>query len=393
MSLPSAEPVPETRPALKVLLAAPRGFCAGVDRAIQIVELALAKFGAPVYVRHEIVHNRYVVESLKAKGAVFVEELNEIPETDQPVIFSAHGVPKSVPLAAKSRNLFAIDATCPLVFKVHMEAGRHHAEGRKIVLIGHAGHPEVEGTTGQLPPGTVTLIQTAADAEAFRRDEDLRLPASLDYAVIGGLSNEVREKLAAVRPLTLGQAARIEGVTPGAQEAVTKWAAAVAPLLGVLEGREEWKQAARQLTGALVEAVESREFDSLGHAQSVADVSMKLGRLVGLAGRELDELWFAATLHDLGKIHGESGHAQVGANFLHGVPHLAEAQKAIRHHHERWDGQGEPDKLAGEDIPLYARILAVANAFVRMGDVERLKPHAGKALDARLVGLLEKLPR
>ncbi|OOV15501.1 HD domain-containing phosphohydrolase [Deinococcus sp. LM3] len=184
-----------------------------------------------------------------------------------------------------------------------------------------------------------------------------------------------------------------EGVTPGAQEAVTKWAAAVAPLLGVLEGREEWKQAARQLTGALVEAVESREFDSLGHAQSVADVSMKLGRLVGLAGRELDELWFAATLHDLGKIHGESGHAQVGANFLHGVPHLAEAQKAIRHHHERWDGQGEPDKLAGEDIPLYARILAVANAFVRMGDMERLKPHAGKALDARLVGLLEKLPR
>lgn len=175
MSLPSAEPVPETRPALKVLLAAPRGFCAGVDRAIQIVELALAKFGAPVYVRHEIVHNRYVVESLKAKGAVFVEELNEIPETDQPVIFSAHGVPKSVPLAAKSRNLFAIDATCPLVFKVHMEAGRHHAEGRMIVLIGHAGHPEVEGTTGQLPPGTVTLIQTAADAETFEPEDPSRL--------------------------------------------------------------------------------------------------------------------------------------------------------------------------------------------------------------------------
>ncbi|WP_189063121.1 MULTISPECIES: HD-GYP domain-containing protein [Deinococcus] len=184
-----------------------------------------------------------------------------------------------------------------------------------------------------------------------------------------------------------------EGVTPGTQEAVTKWAAAVAPLLGILEGREEWKAAARQLTGALVEAVESREFDSLGHAQSVADTSLKLGRLIGLADRELEELWYAATLHDLGKIHGEAGHALVGANFLHGVPHLAEAQKAIRHHHERWDGQGEPDKLAGEDIPLYARILAVANAFVRMGDVERLKPHAGKALDARLVGLLEKLPR
>lgn len=167
MPAESAEHSPIPRPALKVLLAAPRGFCAGVDRAIQIVELALAKFGAPVYVRHEIVHNRYVVESLKAKGAVFVEELNEIPETDQPVIFSAHGVPKSVPQAAKSRNLFSIDATCPLVFKVHMEATRHHAEGRKIVLIGHAGHPEVEGTTGQLPPGSVTLLETTADAEAF----------------------------------------------------------------------------------------------------------------------------------------------------------------------------------------------------------------------------------
>ncbi len=163
------------RPALNVLLAAPRGFCAGVDRAIQIVELALAKFGAPVYVRHEIVHNRYVVESLKAKGAVFVEELSEIPDTDQPVIFSAHGVPKSVPLAAKSRNLFAIDATCPLVFKVHMEASRHHADGRKIVLIGHAGHPEVEGTTGQLPPGSVTLIQTTAEAEAFEASDPSRL--------------------------------------------------------------------------------------------------------------------------------------------------------------------------------------------------------------------------
>jgi 4-hydroxy-3-methylbut-2-enyl diphosphate reductase len=175
MPMSRAEHDPKGRPALNVLLAAPRGFCAGVDRAIQIVELALAKFGAPVYVRHEIVHNRYVVESLKVKGAVFVEELDEIPETDQPVIFSAHGVPKSVPLAAKSRNLFAIDATCPLVFKVHMEASRHHAEGRRILLIGHAGHPEVEGTTGQLPPGTVTLIQTTADAEAFEAEDLSRL--------------------------------------------------------------------------------------------------------------------------------------------------------------------------------------------------------------------------
>ena len=156
-----------TKPRLDVLLAAPRGFCAGVDRAIQIVELALAKYGAPVYVRHEIVHNRFVVEALKAKGAVFVDELDEIPKTDQPVIFSAHGVPKSVVEAAKSKNMFALDATCPLVFKVHLEAQRHFAEGREIVLIGHAGHPEVEGTMGQLPEGAVRLIQTADDARSY----------------------------------------------------------------------------------------------------------------------------------------------------------------------------------------------------------------------------------
>ncbi|MBZ9711872.1 HD domain-containing phosphohydrolase [Deinococcus multiflagellatus] len=183
------------------------------------------------------------------------------------------------------------------------------------------------------------------------------------------------------------------GLPPAAQEAVTKWAAAVAPLMGVLEGREEWRAASRQLTGALVEAVESGEFDALGHAQSVTDLSLKLGRLVGLTEREQEELWYAAMLHDIGKIHGEQGHAQVGANFLHGVPHLAEAMKAVRHHHERWDGQGEPDRLAGEDIPLYARILAVANSAVRMGGPDRVKGQAGKALDPRLVGLLEKLPQ
>jgi 4-hydroxy-3-methylbut-2-enyl diphosphate reductase len=155
------------------MLCAPRGFCAGVDRAIQIVELALERFGAPVYVRHEIVHNRYVVEDLKAKGAVFVEELDEIPDTDQPVIFSAHGVPKSVPEAARSRNLFHLDATCPLVTKVHREAELLHRKGREVVLIGHAGHPEVVGTMGQLPPGSVSLIETEADALAFApRDPD-----------------------------------------------------------------------------------------------------------------------------------------------------------------------------------------------------------------------------
>jgi len=152
---------------LTILMAAPRGFCAGVDRAIQIVELALAKYGPPVYVRHEIVHNRYVVDSLKAKGAIFVEELDEITNTDAPVIFSAHGVPKSVPSSAKSRNLFYLDATCPLVTKVHREAEMHFKDNRHVLLIGHAGHPEVIGTTGQLPPGNVTLIETIEDARAF----------------------------------------------------------------------------------------------------------------------------------------------------------------------------------------------------------------------------------
>ena len=155
------------KPHLTILLAAPRGFCAGVDRAIQIVELALQKFGAPVYVRHEIVHNKFVVDELRAKGAVFVDELDEIPETDQPVIFSAHGVAKSVPAAAQARNMFYLDATCPLVTKVHREAERHHEAGHHILLIGHEGHPEVIGTMGQLPPGAVSLIETVADAEAF----------------------------------------------------------------------------------------------------------------------------------------------------------------------------------------------------------------------------------
>jgi 4-hydroxy-3-methylbut-2-enyl diphosphate reductase len=155
------------KPPLRISLCAPRGFCAGVDRAIKIVELALQKYGPPVYVRHEIVHNRYVVESLKAKGAVFVDELDEVPDTDQPVVFSAHGVAKSVPEAAAARNLFQLNATCPLVTKVHREAEIHHRKGREIVLIGHAGHPEVIGTMGQLPDGAVRLIETADDARRF----------------------------------------------------------------------------------------------------------------------------------------------------------------------------------------------------------------------------------
>jgi len=164
-----------SKPKLEIRLCAPRGFCAGVDRAIQIVEEALIRFGAPVYVRHEIVHNRYVVEGLKAKGAVFVDELEEIPDTAQPVIFSAHGVPKHVPESARARNLTILDATCPLVSKVHKEAVLHHRRGRHIVLVGHAGHPEVEGTMGQLADGAATLIETVADAESFQPRDPERL--------------------------------------------------------------------------------------------------------------------------------------------------------------------------------------------------------------------------
>ena len=151
-----------TKPPLTLYLAAPRGFCAGVDRAIKIVEMALAKYGAPVYVRHEIVHNKYVVDDLRAKGAVFVEELDDCPD-DRPVIFSAHGVPKSVPAEATARQMFFVDATCPLVSKVHIEAERHHENGLQIVMIGHAGHPETVGTMGQLPPGEVLLVETPGD--------------------------------------------------------------------------------------------------------------------------------------------------------------------------------------------------------------------------------------
>ncbi len=163
------------KPVLQVLMCSPRGFCAGVVRAIESVERALAIYGAPVYVRHEIVHNRYVVESLKQKGAVFVEELAEIPDTGAPVIFSAHGVPRSIPDEAERRGLFAIDATCPLVTKVHREAQIHFRRGREIVLIGHAGHPEVVGTMGQLPPGSIVLVQTMQDVDSFTPHDEGKL--------------------------------------------------------------------------------------------------------------------------------------------------------------------------------------------------------------------------
>ncbi len=175
----------EPRPNLRVLIAAPRGFCAGVDRAIQIVEVALERYGAPVYVRHEIVHNRHVVDALSSKGAIFVGELDEVPD-DRPVVFSAHGVPKAVPAEAVRRSLTFVDATCPLVSKVHRQAERLIADGRHILFIGHAGHPEVIGTFGQVPSGTMSLIETLEDAEQVEVSD----PANLAFLTQTTLSVE-----------------------------------------------------------------------------------------------------------------------------------------------------------------------------------------------------------
>ena len=180
---------------LTIYLAAPRGFCAGVDRAIKIVEMALEKWGSPVYVRHEIVHNRFVVDGLRAKGAVFVEELDECPP-DRPVIFSAHGVPKVVPAEAAAREMLYVDATCPLVSKVHLEAERHHANGLQMVMIGHEGHPEVIGTMGQLPSGEVMLVETPDDVAGL----EPRDPARLAFITQTTLSvDDTAEVVAALR--------------------------------------------------------------------------------------------------------------------------------------------------------------------------------------------------
>ncbi len=181
-------------PPLRVLIAAPRGFCAGVDRAIQIVELALERFGAPVYVRHEIVHNRYVVERLRDMGAVFVDELDEVPD-DRPVVFSAHGVPKSVPAEAQHRGLTYVDATCPLVSKVHRQAERLIAEGRHIIFVGHAGHPEVIGTFGQVPEGSISLVETVADVA------DLNIQHSANLAFLTQTTLSVDDTAAIVEAL------------------------------------------------------------------------------------------------------------------------------------------------------------------------------------------------
>lgn len=227
-----ATPSQTGKPALQVLLCSPRGFCAGVVRAIDSVEQALKIYGPPVYVRHEIVHNRYVVESLRAKGAIFVEELDEVPaDTAAPVIFSAHGVPRSVPEEAEKRNLFALDATCPLVTKVHREAEIHHKRGRQIVLIGHAGHPEVIGTMGQLPAGSVSLIETLADAESFAPRDATNLAYVTQTTLSVHDTAEIVDRLKARFPAIVGPHKEdICYATTNRQEAVKQ----VAPIVDAM---------------------------------------------------------------------------------------------------------------------------------------------------------------
>ena len=218
------------KPALTLYLAAPRGFCAGVDRAIKIVEMAIEKWGAPVYVRHEIVHNKFVVDSLRDKGAVFVEELDECP-TDRPVIFSAHGVPKSVPAEAERRQMIYVDATCPLVSKVHIEAERHHDEGLQMVMIGHAGHPEVLGTMGQLPEGEVLLVETVEDVAHLAPRDPARLAWITQTTLSVDDTAEVVSALQARFPTIVGPAKDdICYATTNRQAAVK----AIAPRIGAL---------------------------------------------------------------------------------------------------------------------------------------------------------------
>ena len=237
------------KPRLNVLLAGPRGFCAGVDRAIKIVEEAIRRYGAPVYVRHEIVHNRFVVESLERQGAIFVEELDEVPD-DAPVVFSAHGVPKSVPDEATRRNLFYLDATCPLVSKVHREAEQHFSRSRHILLIGHAGHPEVVGTMGQLPDGTVTLVEDEAQARL------VQVPAGRPLAFItqttlsvddtAGIVNALRDRFPEIHApakedicyATTNRQAAVKAIAPRAELMVVVGAANSSNSLRLVEVAE-----------------------------------------------------------------------------------------------------------------------------------------------------------
>jgi 4-hydroxy-3-methylbut-2-en-1-yl diphosphate reductase len=222
------------KPKLRIHLCAPRGFCAGVVRAIDAVEEALKLYGAPVYVRHEIVHNKYVVEGLKAKGAIFVEELDEIPDTTKPVIFSAHGVPKSIPEVAEKRHIFAIDATCPLVTKVHREAEFHHQRGRQVLLVGHAGHPEVVGTLGQLPKGSIFLVQTPEDIENFQPADEANLAYVTQTTLSIDDTRSMVECLVKRFPKIIGpQREDICYATTNRQEAVKRIAASVDAMIVV----------------------------------------------------------------------------------------------------------------------------------------------------------------
>ena len=219
------------KPKLRIYLCAPRGFCAGVVRAIDAVEQALRIYGAPVYVRHEIVHNKYVVEGLKAKGAIFVEELSEVPDTQQPVIFSAHGVPKSIPTEAGRRNFHAIDATCPLVTKVHREAQIHYKRGRQILLVGHAGHPEVVGTLGQLPAGSIVLVQTPEDISKLEVKDEANLAYVTQTTLSLDDTKQMVDKLHERFPMIVGpQREDICYATTNRQEAVKR----IAPIVDAL---------------------------------------------------------------------------------------------------------------------------------------------------------------
>jgi 4-hydroxy-3-methylbut-2-en-1-yl diphosphate reductase len=267
----------QNKPPLKVLLCSPRGFCAGVVRAIDTVERALERYGAPVYVRHEIVHNRHVVESLRAKGAIFVEDLAEIPDTEAPVVFSAHGVPKSVPDEARDRKFFAIDATCPLVTKVHREAEIHFRRSREIVLIGHAGHPEVVGTMGQLPAGAIHLVQTLEDAATFQP----RDPGNLAYVTQTTLSvDDTTEIVAALKarfPDMVGPHKEdICYATTNRQEAVKRIAAGVDAVIVVGSPNSSNSQRLREVAerngarrAVLVQSVKELDWSVLDGARRV----------------------------------------------------------------------------------------------------------------------------
>ncbi len=273
------------KPKLRVILCSPRGFCAGVTRAIDVVETALKLHGAPVYVRHEIVHNKYVVDSLKAKGAVFVKELDEVPAGDAPVVFSAHGVPKSVPAEAERRGLYALDATCPLVTKVHREAMAHYKRGRHIVLIGHAGHPEVVGTLGQLPAGAITLVGDRAEVER------LEVPADKELAFVTQTTlsvDDTRDAISALKakfPHIVEQTAEdICYATTNRQEAVKAAAHQVDAFVVVGAANSSNSQRLREVAeregckvSMLVPGVEALDFSLLEGVQYLGDLGGRFG--------------------------------------------------------------------------------------------------------------------